>query len=171
MERELRNGERMRKWREHEEIKRDSLSTFPHFLLFSSLSIHLSKIVSFCRKMLQTALCRECHKKLNIRATRKLVEFTARKLRKLCGPALRYVWPIYWTKVKGCKWLQSLSSVTKDHNQRYFYKIYLIDRDKYRISRSQKALIMLIHFVQEWKVLLFLLSLLIMYTFFFWEAS
>ena len=29
-----------RKWRENEEMERDSLSTFPHFLLISSLSIH-----------------------------------------------------------------------------------------------------------------------------------
>ena len=30
----------MRKWRENEEKERDSLSTFPHFLFISSLSIH-----------------------------------------------------------------------------------------------------------------------------------
>ena len=36
----------MRKWRENEEMEKDSLSTFPHFLFISSLSIHfLSKIL------------------------------------------------------------------------------------------------------------------------------
>ena len=30
----------MRKWRENEEMERDLLSTFPHFLFISSLSIH-----------------------------------------------------------------------------------------------------------------------------------
>ena len=34
------NGQRMRKWRENEEMEGDSLSTFPHFLFISSLSIH-----------------------------------------------------------------------------------------------------------------------------------
>ena len=44
------NGERMRKWSENEQIERDSLFIFPHFLFISSLSIHfLSKIVTFCR--------------------------------------------------------------------------------------------------------------------------
>ena len=34
------NGERMRKWRENEIMERDSLSTFPHFLFISSLTIN-----------------------------------------------------------------------------------------------------------------------------------
>ena len=34
------NGERMRKWRENEEVEKYSLSTFLHFLFISSLSIH-----------------------------------------------------------------------------------------------------------------------------------
>ena len=38
------NGKRMRKWRgnweKNEEMERDSLSTFPHFLFISSLSFH-----------------------------------------------------------------------------------------------------------------------------------
>ena len=51
------NGERMRKWREYEEIVKDSLSTFPHFLFISPLPIHfLSKIFRFCRKMLNRTL-------------------------------------------------------------------------------------------------------------------
>ena len=51
------NGERMRKWTQNEQIERDSLSTFPHFLFITSLSIHfLSKIVHFYREMLNTAL-------------------------------------------------------------------------------------------------------------------
>ena len=45
-----------------------------HFLIFSFFPspcpFPLSKIVLFCRKMLKMALCRGCHKKLNIRATR-----------------------------------------------------------------------------------------------------
>ena len=56
MDRELRkwrgNGERLRKWRENEEMGRDSLSTFSHFLYL----FPLSKVVSFWRKMLNTAL-------------------------------------------------------------------------------------------------------------------
>ena len=47
----------MRKWTQNEQIERDSLSTFPHFLFITSLSIHfLSKIVHFYREMLNTAL-------------------------------------------------------------------------------------------------------------------
>ena len=34
------NEERMRKWKENEEMKRDWLSTFPHFLFISFLFIH-----------------------------------------------------------------------------------------------------------------------------------
>ena len=61
----------MRKWGENEEMKRDSLFTFSHFLFISSLSIKfpISKIVIFCRKMLNMALLsRMSQKKLNIRA-------------------------------------------------------------------------------------------------------
>ena len=48
----------MRKKKENEEMERDSLSTFRQFLFISSLSIHFlyQKIVSFCFKMLNTAL-------------------------------------------------------------------------------------------------------------------
>ena len=51
--RAARNGERMRKWRENDEIEKDSLSTFPHFLFISSLSVHflyrkLSHFVAKC---------------------------------------------------------------------------------------------------------------------------
>ena len=59
-----------RKWRENEEMKRNSLSTFTHYLFISSLSLHflyLSKFVTFCRKH----FCCECHKKLIICAMRK----------------------------------------------------------------------------------------------------
>ena len=47
------NGQRMRKGRENEEMEGDSLSTFPHFLFISSLSIHylyqkLSHFVAKC---------------------------------------------------------------------------------------------------------------------------
>ena len=39
--RKWRENETMkRKWRENQEMERDSLFTFPHFLFFSSLSIH-----------------------------------------------------------------------------------------------------------------------------------
>ena len=59
-----------RKWRENEEMKRSSLSTFTHYLFISSLSLHflyLSKFVTFCRKH----FCCECHKKLIICVMRK----------------------------------------------------------------------------------------------------
>ena len=48
--RAARNGERMRKWRENDEIEKDSLSTFPHFLFISSLYFHqkLSHFVAKC---------------------------------------------------------------------------------------------------------------------------
>ena len=47
------NEEMDRKWREHAEMEGDSLSTFPHFLFISSLSIHfpyqkLSHFVAKC---------------------------------------------------------------------------------------------------------------------------
>ena len=64
------NGERMRKWRENEEMERDSLSTFPHFLFISSLSIHFlyQKLYHFGAKWPIRHFCRECHKKIIIRA-------------------------------------------------------------------------------------------------------
>ena len=45
-------GERMRKWRGNEEMERVALSTFPHFLFFSSLSIHFlyKKLCHFAAK-------------------------------------------------------------------------------------------------------------------------
>ena len=60
-------------WRENEEVGRDSLSTFSHFLFISSLSIKfpISKIVIFCRKMLYMALLSRMSQKINIRALRK----------------------------------------------------------------------------------------------------
>ena len=53
-----------RKWRENEEMERDWLSTFPHSLSISSLFLHFlplfpfptSKCITFCCKMLNTAL-------------------------------------------------------------------------------------------------------------------
>ena len=58
------NEEMRRKWRENEEMERDWLSTFPHSLSISSLFLHFlplfpfptSKCVTFCCKMLNTAL-------------------------------------------------------------------------------------------------------------------
>ena len=44
----------MRKWGENEEVEKDSVSTFPHFLFISFLSI--ISYFSFCRKMLNMAL-------------------------------------------------------------------------------------------------------------------
>ena len=48
----------MRAWREYEEMEKNSPSPFPHFLFISSLSVHFlyQKFVTFCRKMLDTAL-------------------------------------------------------------------------------------------------------------------
>ena len=74
-ERKWRDNEKMNmKWRENEEMERDSLSMY-----ISSFSRHLplypfpiSKIVSFCRKKLNTAhLSRMSQKKLIIHAMRK----------------------------------------------------------------------------------------------------
>ena len=57
------NLRRIRKWREIQSL---------HFLIILSLyPFPISKIVSFFQKMLNTAFCRECHKKLNILAMRK----------------------------------------------------------------------------------------------------
>ena len=58
------NEEMRRKWRENEEMERDWLSTFPHSLSISSLFLHFlplfpfptSKCITFCCKMLNTAL-------------------------------------------------------------------------------------------------------------------
>ena len=74
MEIEWGNKEEMeREWGNGEEMERDLLSTFPHSLFISSPSIHflyqnLSHFVPKCQIRL---FCRECHKKLNIRAMRK----------------------------------------------------------------------------------------------------
>ena len=65
-------------------MEKDSLSTFSLFFL-PLYPFPKSKIVTFCRKMLNMALLlRVSQKKLNMRAIRKsfLVEFAARKLRK-----------------------------------------------------------------------------------------
>ena len=48
------NGERMRKWRENEEMERESLSVFSLYL-FPLYPFPISKILSFCSKMLNTA--------------------------------------------------------------------------------------------------------------------
>ena len=63
----------MRKWKENEEMERDLLSTFPHFLFFSSHYIHFlyQKLSHFVAKRYIRHFCREGHKKLNIRAMRK----------------------------------------------------------------------------------------------------
>ena len=58
------NEEMRRKWRKNEEMERDWLSTFPHSLSISSLFLHFlplfpfptSKCITFCCKMLNTAL-------------------------------------------------------------------------------------------------------------------
>ena len=57
-----RENEKMeRKWRENEKLEKYSLSTFPHFLFISSLSIHFlyTKLSHFVAK----CYC-ECHKKM-----------------------------------------------------------------------------------------------------------
>ena len=87
MEREWENEERMRKWRGNEE----------RFALYiSSFSLHSLSIHFLCQKLSHLVakcwirhFCRECHKKLIIRAVRKWfwVEFAARKLRR---PAWHY---------------------------------------------------------------------------------
>ena len=48
----------MRKWGENEEMERDLRATIPHFLFFflPLYPFPISKIVSFCHKMLSTAL-------------------------------------------------------------------------------------------------------------------
>ena len=57
MERKWGNEERMRKWWENEEMEIYSLFTFRHFLFISPLySFPISKIVTFCRKLFNTAL-------------------------------------------------------------------------------------------------------------------
>ena len=74
-----------RKWRENEEMKRSSLSTFTHYLFISSLSLHflyLSKFVTFW----QTLLLRMSQKTYYMRYEKIWVEFAARKLHKLCQP-------------------------------------------------------------------------------------
>ena len=83
----------MRKWRENEEGERFTLyiSTFS----LSCLPLYpfpISKFVTFCRKMLNSAFLSRMSQKLNIRAMRKYfwVKFSARKLRKLCWPAFLY---------------------------------------------------------------------------------
>ena len=58
--RKWRENEKMKRenenWREKEEMEKDLLSTFLHFLFISSLSIHFQvKVVSFCCKMFNTA--------------------------------------------------------------------------------------------------------------------
>ena len=62
------NGERMGKWGENEEMKRDLLFTFPHFLFFSSLSIQSISYIILSQNVKYGTFCRECHKKVNIRA-------------------------------------------------------------------------------------------------------
>ena len=60
------NGERMRKWREIHSLY------FLNFFFFLPLyPSPISKIVSFCRKMLNTALFSEFHQKLDICAMRR----------------------------------------------------------------------------------------------------
>ena len=83
------NEERMRKWRGNgDEMERK----FPHSFLYilPLYPFPISKFVTFCRKMLNTAFLSRMSQKLNIRAMRKLfwAEFSARKLRKLCRPDL-----------------------------------------------------------------------------------
>ena len=55
------NGERMRKWKENEEMERDLLPTFPHFLFSSSLSIHFlyQKLSHFVTKCYIRHFCHE----------------------------------------------------------------------------------------------------------------
>ena len=75
------NGKIKRKWRENEEMVRKwgNEERFALYIsLFSffppSLSISYTKIVSFCRKMLNTALLSlMSQKKLNIRAMKKII--------------------------------------------------------------------------------------------------
>ena len=66
----------MRKWRENEEMERDSLSTIPHFLFILSLTIiflyqklsHLGQNVKY-----GTFVANFTKKKLNIRAYEEIV--------------------------------------------------------------------------------------------------
>ena len=54
----------MRKWRDNEEMERDLLATFPHFLFISSLFIDfLYQKLSFCCKTLNTALLSQMSQK------------------------------------------------------------------------------------------------------------
>ena len=62
--RKWKENEKMeRKWNENEEMERDSLYTFPHFLIISSLSIHFlyKKLSHFVTKCKILHFCRECH--------------------------------------------------------------------------------------------------------------
>ena len=89
------NEERMRKWRGNgEEMEREwgngeKISSFFLYIL-PLYPFPISKFVTFCRKMLNTAFLSRMSQKLNIRAMRKYfwVEFSARKLRKLCRPGV-----------------------------------------------------------------------------------
>ena len=102
-------------------MERDSLSTFPHFLLFPpSLSIsYIKNCLILLQKVKIRHFCRECHKKLNIRAMRKkfLVEFAARKLRKLWQPDQVCIQPPQERKYEGkcCKTLVWLNNLIRLH--------------------------------------------------------
>ena len=73
------NEEMVGRWRENEEIKRDSLSTFPHFLFTSSLSIHFlyqkSQILNkkLCRKMLNMTLLSQMSQKAYLMRYEKII--------------------------------------------------------------------------------------------------
>ena len=73
MERKWGNGERLTLYISSFSLYFLPLSPFPNSLSISSLSLSISssKCVTFCCKMLTTAIWRECHKNLNIRGMRK----------------------------------------------------------------------------------------------------
>ena len=67
------NGERGRKWRENEEMKRKwrDKEEMERKFLPSFHPFPISKFVTFCCKMLNTAFLSRMSQKLNIRAMRK----------------------------------------------------------------------------------------------------
>ena len=64
------NGERMSEWRENGEMEREIFSTFSLYFL-PLYPFPTSKLVSFCRKMLNTALMSRMSQKIYIGAVKK----------------------------------------------------------------------------------------------------
>ena len=81
----------MRKWRGNGERFTLYISSFSLYFL-PLYPFPISKFVTFCPKMLNTAFCRECHKKLNIRAMRKSFLRESSASYEGLRPAANYFW-------------------------------------------------------------------------------